>query len=106
LAIGIGELTRQGEVAIMRVLGNVLFIYSLIAGFYCLYCYLVLRLSKWTEDRFGATGRMTPVGGIRLVAPQRANALISGALCSPVNHREAQRNDQTLCLPVEMQRTV
>ncbi len=54
--IGIAELTRQGEVAIMRMPGDIMFIYMLIAFFYFLYCYRVLRLSKWAEGRFGQLG--------------------------------------------------
>lgn len=51
--IGIAELTRQGEVAIMRMPGDIMFIYLLIAFFYFLYCYPVLRFSRWAEGRFG-----------------------------------------------------
>lgn len=54
--IGIAELTRQGEVAIMRMPGDIMFIYSLIAVFYFFYCYPVLRFSKWAEGRFGSVG--------------------------------------------------
>lgn len=54
--IGIAELTRQGEVAIMRMPGDIMFIYLLIAFFYFLYCYPVLRFSKWAEGRFGQLG--------------------------------------------------
>jgi len=54
--IGISELTRQGEVAIMRMPGDIMFIYSLIAAFYFIYCYPMLRLSKWAEGRFGSVG--------------------------------------------------
>lgn len=54
--IGIAELTRQGEVAIMRMPGDIMFIYGLIAVFYFFYCYPVLRFAKWTETRFGAIG--------------------------------------------------
>lgn len=54
--IGIAELTRQGEVAIMRMPGDIMFIYSLIAVFYFIYCYPVLRFSKWAETRFGKIG--------------------------------------------------
>lgn len=54
--IGIAELTRQGEVAIMRMPGDIMFIYSLIAVFYFIYCYPVLRFSKWAETRFGTIG--------------------------------------------------
>lgn len=55
--IGIAELTRQGEVAIMRMPGDIMFIYSLIAVFYFVYCYPVLRFSKWAETRFGSLGK-------------------------------------------------
>ena len=54
--IGIAELTRQGEVAIMRLPGDIMFIYGLIAVFYFFYCYPVLRFSKWAETRFGTIG--------------------------------------------------
>ena len=54
--IGISELTRQGEVAIMRMPGDIMFIYLLIAVFYFIYCYPVLRFSKWAESRFGSIG--------------------------------------------------
>tara|TARA_R110002124_G_scaffold73585_4_gene197340 strand:+ start:5873 stop:6556 length:684 start_codon:yes stop_codon:yes gene_type:complete len=54
--IGIAELTRQGEVAIMRMPGDIMFIYMLIAFFYFLYCYPVLRFSRWAEGRFGRLG--------------------------------------------------
>lgn len=54
--IGLAELTRQGEVAIMRMPGDIMFIYSLIAIFYFFYCYPVLRFSKWAEARFGTVG--------------------------------------------------
>tara|TARA_R110002126_G_scaffold291803_1_gene459372 strand:- start:200903 stop:201592 length:690 start_codon:yes stop_codon:yes gene_type:complete len=54
--IGIAELTRQGEVAIMRMPGDIMFIYSLIAIFYFFYCFPVLRFSKWAETRFGSIG--------------------------------------------------
>jgi len=54
--IGIAELTRQGEVAIMRMPGDIMFIYGLIAIFYFFYCYPVLRFSKWAETRFGRIG--------------------------------------------------
>ena len=52
--IGIAELTRQGEVAIMRMPGDIMFIYGLIALCYFCYCYPVLRFSKWAEGRFGS----------------------------------------------------
>lgn len=54
--IGVAELTRQGEVAILRMPGDIMFIYSLIAVFYFLYCYPVLRFSKWAEGKYGSVG--------------------------------------------------
>jgi len=54
--IGISELTRQGEIAILRMPGDILFIYSLIAFMYFIYCYPVLRFSKWAETKFGSIG--------------------------------------------------
>jgi polar amino acid transport system permease protein len=54
--IGISEPTRQGEVAIMRMPGDIMFIYCLIAFCYFLYCYPVLRFSKWAETRVGGLG--------------------------------------------------
>lgn len=56
--IGIAELTRQGESAIMRMPGDIMFIYGLIAFFYFVYCYPVLRFSKWAEGRFGTVGEI------------------------------------------------
>ncbi len=52
--IGISELTRQGEVAIMRLPGDIMFVYSLIAFMYFIYCYPVLRFAKWAEGTFGS----------------------------------------------------
>ena len=54
--IGISELTRQGEVAIMRMPGDIMFIYCLIAFCYFLYCYPVLRFSRWAEGKVGSLG--------------------------------------------------
>lgn len=54
--IGVAELTRQGEVAIMRMPGDIMFIYCLIALFYFFYCYPVLRFSKWAEEKYGSVG--------------------------------------------------
>jgi polar amino acid transport system permease protein len=53
--IGISELTRQGEVSILRYPRDVLFIYGLIAAMYFVYCYPVLRFARWAERRVGAT---------------------------------------------------
>ncbi|MDO5706525.1 MAG: amino acid ABC transporter permease, partial [Paracoccus sp. (in: a-proteobacteria)] len=44
--IGISELTRQGEIAILRHPRDVLFIYGLIAAIYFIYCYPVLRFAR------------------------------------------------------------
>ena len=54
--IGTSELTRQGEVAILRMPNDIMFIYLLIAVFYFIYCYPVLSFSKWAEKRFGTAG--------------------------------------------------
>lgn len=53
--VGISELTRQGEVSILRFPRDVLFIYGLIAFIYFLYCYPVLRFARWAERRVGAS---------------------------------------------------
>ena len=53
--IGISELTRQGEISILRFPRDVLFIYGLIAAMYFVYCYPVLRFARWAERRVGAT---------------------------------------------------
>jgi amine acid ABC transporter, permease protein, 3-TM region, His/Glu/Gln/Arg/opine family len=52
--VGISELTRQGEVSILRYPRDILFIYGLIAFIYFLYCYPVLRFARWAEHRVGA----------------------------------------------------
>ena len=52
--IGISELTRQGEIAILRLPGNLMFIYLLIAAVYFIYCYPVLRFATWAEKRYGS----------------------------------------------------
>lgn len=51
--IGITELTRQGEVAILRTPGSILLIYAVVAALYFLYCYPVLRFTDWAEKRVG-----------------------------------------------------
>lgn len=51
--VGISELTRQGEQLIITFPNHLLFIYSLIAGIYFLYCYPVLRFARWLENRVG-----------------------------------------------------
>jgi len=55
--IGISELTRQGEIAILRMPGDILFVYSLIAAMYFVYCYPVLRFSGWAEKKYGSIGQ-------------------------------------------------
>ncbi|AXC50201.1 amino acid ABC transporter permease [Paracoccus suum] len=52
--IGIADLTRQGEIAILRHPRDVLFIYGLIAAIYFVYCYPVLRFARWAERRLGS----------------------------------------------------
>lgn len=52
--IGISELTRQGEVAILRMPGDIMFIYLLIAVMYFIYCYPILRFSSWAEGKYGS----------------------------------------------------
>ena len=54
--IGISELTRQGEIAILRHPGDILFIYMVVAVFYFVYCYPVLRFARWAEEKVGAVG--------------------------------------------------
>lgn len=53
--IGISELTRQGEISIMRFPRDVLFVYGLIALIYFAYCYPVLRFTRWAERKVGGT---------------------------------------------------
>lgn len=53
--IGISELTRQGEITIMRYPRDVLFVYGLIAAIYFVYCYPVLRFTRWAERKVGGT---------------------------------------------------
>jgi polar amino acid transport system permease protein len=52
--IGISELTRQGEIAILRLPNDIMFIYGLIAFMYFIYCYPILRFSSWAEKKFGS----------------------------------------------------
>lgn len=54
--IGITELTRQGEVFIITFPAQSLFIYSMIAAIYFIYCYPLLRFANWLEKRL--TGRL------------------------------------------------
>lgn len=51
--VGISELTRQGEVAILRFPRDIMFVYGLVALLYFAFCYPVLRLSQWSERRLG-----------------------------------------------------
>lgn len=51
--VGIAELTRQGEQLIITFPNHLLYIYSLIAIIYFLYCYPVLRFARWLEVRVG-----------------------------------------------------
>ena len=53
--VGIAELTRQGEITIMRYPRDVLFVYGLIACIYFVYCYPVLRFTRWAERKVGST---------------------------------------------------
>ncbi len=52
--IGISELTRQGEIAILQLPNDIMFIYTLIAFMYFIYCYPILRFSSWAEKKFGS----------------------------------------------------
>ncbi len=49
--IGLSELTRQGETSILRLPGDTMFIYSLVALLYFVYCYPVLRFARWAETK-------------------------------------------------------
>ncbi len=51
--VGIAELTRQGEQLIITFPHHLLYIYSLIALIYFIYCYPVLRFARWLETRLG-----------------------------------------------------
>ncbi|MGD8430915.1 MAG: amino acid ABC transporter permease [Ectothiorhodospiraceae bacterium] len=55
--VGIGELTRQGEVSILRYPSSIMLIYGVVALLYFIYCYPVLRFTDWAEKR---------VGGVRI----------------------------------------
>ncbi|EMP56946.1 amino acid ABC transporter permease [Marinobacter santoriniensis NKSG1] len=54
--IGISELTRQGETAILRMPGDTMFIYLLIAILYFVYCYPMLKFAGWAESKVKANG--------------------------------------------------
>ena len=52
--IGIAELVRAGEHATQRHPRELMLIYGMTALLYFAYCYPVLRLARWAEDRFGS----------------------------------------------------
>ncbi|MCM0613617.1 amino acid ABC transporter permease [Marinobacter sediminum] len=54
--IGVAELTRQGETSILRMPGDTMFIYGLIAVLYFIYCYPVLRFASWAERKMKTSG--------------------------------------------------
>ncbi|MEW9805696.1 amino acid ABC transporter permease [Mesorhizobium sp. ZMM04-5] len=49
--VGISELTREGENAILRYPGDILFIYGVVALIYFCYCFPVLKFVDWLESR-------------------------------------------------------
>jgi len=51
--IGIAELVRAGEHAAQRHPSFLLVIYGLVALMYFLYCYPILRLTRWAERKLG-----------------------------------------------------
>ena len=51
--IGISELVRAGEHAAQRHPSELMLIYGMVALMYFVYCYPVLRLAKWAEDKIG-----------------------------------------------------
>ena len=53
--VGLTELTRQGEISILRFPGDILLVYALVALLYFVYCYPVLRFADWAEKRVGGT---------------------------------------------------
>lgn len=57
--IGIAELTRQGEVSMLRFPRDVLFIYGLIALVYFVYCYPILKFSRWAENKISGSQRLS-----------------------------------------------
>lgn len=57
--IGIAELTRQGEISMLRFPRDVLFIYGLIALVYFVYCYPILKFSKWAENKISGSQRLS-----------------------------------------------
>ncbi|MFV0332678.1 MAG: amino acid ABC transporter permease [Tropicimonas sp.] len=55
--VGITELTRQGEVSILRFPADILYIYGLVAALYFAFCFPVLMLVDRLERRSGGAGR-------------------------------------------------
>ena len=55
--IAVSELVRQAETSILRYPSHLLMIYLLVAFMYGIYCYPVLRLTRWAEDRWGVIGQ-------------------------------------------------
>ena len=51
--IAVSELVRQAETSILRYPSHILMIYLLVAFMYGIYCYPVLRLTRWAENRWG-----------------------------------------------------
>jgi polar amino acid transport system permease protein len=52
-ATGISELVRAGEHATRRHPSELMLIYGLVALMYSVYCYPVLSLAKWAENKMG-----------------------------------------------------
>ncbi|MEN3931511.1 amino acid ABC transporter permease [Microvirga sp. W0021] len=51
--VAITELTRQGQSMIQLNARYTLFIWLVVAGFYFIYCYPVLRFARWAEKKLG-----------------------------------------------------
>ncbi|MCA0400414.1 MAG: amino acid ABC transporter permease [Proteobacteria bacterium] len=49
--VGITELTRQGEISILRFPADVLLIYGIVAAIYFSYCFPALKAVEWLERR-------------------------------------------------------
>lgn len=49
--VGISELTRQGEISILRFPADILYIYLLVALLYFSFCFPVLMIVDWLERR-------------------------------------------------------
>lgn len=54
--VGIAELTREAEIAILRFPASMLYIYALVAGLYFVFCFPVLMTVDWLERRSKAGG--------------------------------------------------